>query len=357
MAKPDQTEKATPKRKREARARGQVPRSQDIGGAAVFIAIVIALHLGFMTTLDAGAQAFAVALTHAGSREELNLHSVWGLFFRTLLPYAPIVGLMFAAAIGIGIAANVMQFGLLFAPGLLAPKFSKLNPLAGLQRLFFSPQTLVQLAKQLLKLGIVVLICWLGVKDSLTTFYALGHASPHDIVVSVEGIVYGIGMRVGILLLVLGIADYVWERRRLEQSLKMTKTEVKDEHKQSEGNPESRQALRQRQRAMARKRMMAAVPKATVVVTNPTHYAVALRWDELTMEAPVLVAKGADLIAKRIRELAAEHGVPIMENPPLARTLYAKVELDSPVPPDLYAAVAQVIAFVYKLKGQSVSSA
>jgi len=355
MAKPDQTEKATPKRKREARGRGQIARSQDIGGASIFIAIVVALHVGFMAAMDAGAQAFAVALTHAGTREELNLHSVWGLFARTLLPYVPLLGLAFSAAIGIALVANVLQFGLLFSPGLLAPKFSKLNPVSGLQKVFFSPQTLVQLAKQLLKLGIVVLICWLGVKDSFTMFYALGHASPRDIVVSVEGIVYGIGVRVGILLLVLGIVDYVWERRRLEQSLKMTKTEVKDEHKQSEGNPESRQALRQRQRAMARKRMMAAVPKATVVVTNPTHYAVALAWDELKMDAPVLVAKGADLIAKRIRDLATEHGVPIMENPPLARTLYAKVELDSPVPPDLYAAVAQVIAFVYKLKGRTIA--
>jgi flagellar biosynthetic protein FlhB len=137
----------------------------------------------------------------------------------------------------------------------------------------------------------------------------------------------------------------------------MTKTEVRDEHRQSEGNPEAKNALRQRQRAMARKRMMAAVPKATVVVTNPTHYAVALLWDELTMNAPVLVAKGADLIALHIRALAKEHDVPILENPPLARTLYAKVELDSPVPPDLYAAVAQVIAFVYKLKGRSVTFA
>jgi flagellar biosynthetic protein FlhB len=174
--------------------------------------------------------------------------------------------------------------------------------------------------------------------------------------VFVEGIVYGIGVRVGLLLLVLGLVDYAWERRRLEQSLKMTKIEVKDENRQSEGNPESRAAIRNRQRASARKRMMAAVPKATVVVTNPTHYAVALQWDEIKMDAPVLTAKGADLIAKRIRDLAKEHGVPILENPPLARTLYAKVELDSPVPPDLYAAVAQVIAFVYKLKGLKVSS-
>ena len=164
-----------------------------------------------------------------------------------------------------------------------------------------------------------------------------------------------VGAHLGIVLLVVGIADYIWERRRLETSLKMTKTEVKDEHKQSEGNPEAKGAVRQRQRAAARKRMMAAVPKATVVVTNPTHFAVALEWDELKMDAPVLTAKGADLIAKRIRELAIEHGVPIMENPPLARTLYAKVELDSPVPPDLYAAVAQVIAFVYKLRNRTIA--
>jgi flagellar biosynthetic protein FlhB len=135
----------------------------------------------------------------------------------------------------------------------------------------------------------------------------------------------------------------------------MTKTEVKDEQKQSEGNPESKAALRQRARAMARRRMMAAIPKATVVVTNPTHFAVALEWDELTMEAPVLTAKGADLIAKRIRELAEEHAIPVVENAPLARTLYAKVELDSPVPADLYAAVAQVVAFVYKLKNRTIA--
>jgi flagellar biosynthetic protein FlhB len=173
--------------------------------------------------------------------------------------------------------------------------------------------------------------------------------------VTVEGIIYWVALKIGMMLLLLGLLDYVWERKRLEDSLKMTKTEVKDEHKQSEGNPEAKAALRQRARAMARRRMMAAIPKATVVVTNPTHFAVALEWDELTMEAPVLTAKGADLIAKRIRELAEEHAIPVVENAPLARTLYAKVELDSPVPADLYAAVAQVVAFVYKLKNRTIA--
>jgi flagellar biosynthetic protein FlhB len=171
---------------------------------------------------------------------------------------------------------------------------------------------------------------------------------------SIEGMAFGIGIRFGLLFFVLGMADYFYERHRLAQSLKMTKTEVKDEHRQQEGNPEMRQAVKQRQRASARKRMMAAVPRATVVVTNPTHFAVALEWDEITMDAPILTAKGADLMARRIRELAREHNVPIMENPPLARALYDKVELDSPVPPNLYAAVAQVIAFIYKLKNRAV---
>ena len=166
---------------------------------------------------------------------------------------------------------------------------------------------------------------------------------------------YGIGIRFGILFFVVGVADYFWEKHRLAESLKMTKTEVKDEHRQQEGNPEMKQAVKQRQRATARRRMMAAVPRATVVVTNPTHFAVALEWDEITMDAPVLTAKGADLMARRIRELAREHSVPIMENPPLARALYDKVELDSPVPPNLYAAVAQVIAFIYKLKNRTIA--
>jgi flagellar biosynthetic protein FlhB len=163
------------------------------------------------------------------------------------------------------------------------------------------------------------------------------------------------GWKFGVLLVIVGVLDYVYERWQYDESLKMTKQEVRDEYRQSEGNPEIKGALKRRQREFARRRMMAAVPKATVVVTNPTHFAVALEWDEMKMDAPVVTAKGADLIAKRIREIATEHGVPIMENPPLARTLYAKVELDQAIPPNMYAAVAQVIAFVFKLKRKTIA--
>jgi len=355
MPRPEQTEKPTPKRILDARKRGQVARSADVGGSAIFIALICALHFGFFMTLQSAAQGFAVAFQHVGGHDEPTIKSVWGAFARALLPYIMILATAFSAAVVIAFLANFFQFGLLFSPKLLEPKLSKLNPISGIQRVLISPQTLINLVKQLAKLGVVVLIVFMGVKDQLVTFLALSHASPHDLILTVEGITFGIGIRFGLLMLILGIADYVWEKRRLMNSLKMSKQEVKEEHKQQEGSPEAKAALKQRQRSAARKRMMASVPKATVVVTNPTHFAVALHWDELTMAAPVLVAKGADLMAKRIREVAKEHRVPIMENPPLARTLYDKVELDSPIPPNLYAAVAETIAFVYKLQKRTIS--
>lgn len=355
MAKPGQTEKPTAKRKAEARRDGKVARSPDLGAAAVFIGIISALHAGFNVMLASAAQAFQIAFEHLGRREEPTIHSVWFDAARSFTPYLSILVLAFTSAVVIGVGANIAQFGFMWAPHMLKPKFSKLNPFPGFRNLLLSPQTLINLLKQVLKLVVVATIVYSQVKDRMPMFYALAHASPMGVVSTVEDTVFNIGIRFGVLLLVLGCADYAYAKWQLEQSLMMSKTEVKEEAKQAEGSPEAKGAVKQRQRAAARRRMMAAVPRATVVVTNPTHFAIALEWDEHTMAAPVLVAKGADLMAKRIRELAAEHRIPIMENPPLARTLYDKVPLDSPIPPDLYSAVAQVIAFVYKLKNRSVA--
>lgn len=355
MAKPEQTERATPKRRREARMRGQVPRSPDLSGSAVFIAIVLALHLSFPTTLQSAVTSFELAISHAGTYGDLTLFSVLPLFMQDATSYVMLIGTAFTAAVALGILANLMQFGFLFSPQILQPKFSKLNPTNGLKRLFFSVQTLVTLGKNLLKVGAVMVIVYSVIRGRAVEFYDFAHTSPGDIILLSEDVLYNIGLRFGIFLLALGLIDYFYERHRLEDSLKMTKTEVKDENRQQEQSPELRQAVKQRQRQMARRRMMQAVPKATVVVTNPTHFAVALEWDEITMDAPVLTAKGADLMARRIRELAREYDVPVVENPPLARTLYEKVELDSPVPPNLYAAVAQIIAFVYRLKNRTIA--
>ena len=355
MARPEQTEKATPKRQGEAREKGQVAKSPDVGGAAIFITIIICLHLAFVSTFQLAAHSFAVAIASATDRQDINIFSVWGLYARSFASYTALLLLAFGAAVGIALLANWLQFGFLFTTKKLQPKFSVLNPFPGIKRLFFSMSAIVQLLKQLAKLLVVFVIVFMQLHDKIPVFYMMAHASPQTLLLTIEGMCFDIGIRFGILFFVLGMADYFYEKYRLAQSLKMTKTEVKDEHRQQDGNPEMKQAVKQRQRATARKRMMASVPRATVVVTNPTHFAVALEWDEITMDAPVLTAKGADLMARRIRELATEHGVPIMENPPLARALYDKVELDSPVPPNLYAAVAQVIAFIYKLRGQQVS--
>jgi flagellar biosynthetic protein FlhB len=355
MAKPEQTEKPTEKRKLDARKKGQVARSADVGAASVFIAIVTALHVGFTATLASSAQAFTIAFSGLSRHEEFTIRSIWFLAARSMLPYLGILLMAFAAAVAIGVGANVAQFGLMFSPHMLKPNFGKLNPISGFSRVMVSPQTLVQLLKQILKLGVVAIIVYSQVSDRLPMFVALAHSSPMGVVQAVEDTTFAIGIRFGVLLLVLGCADYAYEKWRLEQSLKMSKTEIKEEAKQAEGSPEAKGAVKQRQRAAARRRMMAAVPRATVIVTNPTHFAIALEWDEAAMAAPVLVAKGADLMAKRIREVAAEHNIPIMENPPLARTLYDKVPLDSPIPPNLYEAVAHVIAFVYKLKNRRVA--
>jgi flagellar biosynthetic protein FlhB len=354
MARPEQTEKATPKRQGEAREKGQIARSPDVSGSLIFLSIIITLHLTFVSTFQLAEHSFAVAIQSANGRVPVNIHSAWGLFARSFASYFALMGITFGAAVVIAIGANLLQFGFLFAPQKIRPKFSVLNPFPGIKRLFFSAQALIQLTKQLAKITVVFVIVFMQLHDQIPMFYQLAHASPYDIVMSIEGMAYGIGIRFGILFFALGMGDYFWEKKRLADSLKMTKNEVKDEHRQQEGNPEMRQAVKQRQRATARRRMMASIPRATVIVTNPTHFAVALEWDEITMDAPILTCKGADLMARRIRELAREHNIPIMENPPLARALYEKVELDSPVPPNLYSAVAQVIAFIYKLKNRAV---
>lgn len=355
MARPEQTEKPTPKRRAEARGRGQVARSGDVAPAFILLAAIMVLHFGFQFWVGNVAQMVRVAFNHVASSDTVNIFSAWGYFVRSFSGVLPMFVIFFIIAFVIGYLANVLQFGFLFTTYPIKPKFSKLNPLNGIANVLFSKQTAMQLVKQLLKLGAVSLIIFLTVKDNLPTIYDSARNSPHDWMVAIEGMIYGVALRFSLFLVALALLDYAFQRWQVEESLKMSRVEVKDEMRQSEGNPELRQAVKARQRAVHRRRMMAAVPKATVVVTNPTHFACALEWDEVTMEAPVLSAKGADLMARRIRELAREHAVPIVENPTLARTLYYRVELDQPVPPELYAATAQVIAFVYRLKRKTIA--
>ncbi|MEO9170059.1 MAG: flagellar biosynthesis protein FlhB [Candidatus Baltobacteraceae bacterium] len=354
MAKPEQTEKPTPKRRKEARDRGQVPKSQDLTGAVIFLTAVFALHAFFNPMMISFQSSATSALQHVGVHGDPTFHSVWIEFLAVSGGMGTGLLIVFGFVMGAGILVNLFQFGFVFTFKPIVPTFNKINPLSGFKQLF-SKRVGINLAKQLLKLSAVIGIIYSAISSNIDYFAAVGQATPSEIVQMTFDMVYGVSWKFGMLLLIVGIADYAYERWQLEDTLKMSKTEVKDEWKQSEGNPEAKSALKRRQREFARRRMMSAVPRATVIVTNPTHFAVALEWDEVKMDAPVVVAKGADLVAKRIRDIAREHNIPIMENPPLARTLYDRVELDQSVPPNLYAAVAQVIAFVYKLKRKTIA--
>lgn len=354
MPRPEQTEKATPKRRQETRKRGQVAKSTDLAGAVVFLAGVFALHAFGSGALLGIGHAMASILWRSQAHQDFTYQSVWWLFAKTAGAAALMMGALFAAALVCIVVTNVLQTGFLVSLTPIVPSFKKLNPLTGIQRLF-SRQTTVNLAKQIVKLAAVIIIIWTVIASNLNTFMMLGQMAPDRVVLFAGDLLFQIGWKFGFLLVIVGLLDYAFQRWQFEEGQKMSKQEVKDEHRQSEGSPEIKAAVRRRARELARRRMMAAVPRATVVVTNPTHFAVALEWDEAKMAAPVVTAKGADLIAKRMREIAQEHNVPIMENPPLARTLYAKVELDQAIPPNLYAAVAQIIAFVYKLKRKTIA--
>jgi flagellar biosynthetic protein FlhB len=354
VAKPEQTEKPTPKRRLEARQRGQVPRSQELAGSIIFFAGVFVVYGFYRQAIGGIVQSLHTSIAHVAQHDEPTIHSAWALFVQAAAPFAIFLLILFAVAFLIGILGNVAQFGVVVSFKPIVPKLSKLNPMTGFQRLF-SKQILINLAKQILKLGGVLIICYQSLAHNLGFLAQVGQTSPETFITIVAGIIFSIAWKFGFFLVVVGLLDYAWMRYQNEDSLKMSKNEIKDEHRQSEGNPEAKSALKRRQREFARRRMMSAVPRATVVVTNPTHFAIALEWDELKMEAPIVTAKGADLIAKRIRQIALENNVPIMENPPLARTLYERVEIDQAIPPNLYAAVAQVIAFVFKLKRKTIA--
>ena len=344
----ERTENATPKRLEEARKKGQVPRSAELSIAAVCVSAAAAIY-----TLGRGAAGqFADlmrGLLSLRPEQVMGEGVMWPALvdagLRSLIIILPILGATFIAAL----AAPLAIGGWNFSGQALMPQFSKLNPAAGLGRMFSARGT-VELGKGIAKVLVVSLIAWVLLKGMTPQLMGLS-SEP------LEGAIGHSAALTGYALLVLcfglvAIAAFdvpfqLWQHGR---DLKMTREEVKEEYKESEGSPETRGRIREAQRALARGRMMQEVPKADVVITNPTHFAVALRYDETRNRAPVVVAKGTDLLAARIREIAAENGVPLVAAPPLARALYRSVELGHEVPAALYATVAQVLTYVYQLK-------
>lgn len=346
----ERTEQATPKRKEEARQKGQTAKSREVASVAVLgISLILLYFYGSGMTgrlMDLMVSAFRFSgdtLIDRGNFERILMDFGLRSFF--------ILAVFFVAVVAAGILANVLQVGFMISTEAIAPKFSKLDPIKGFGRLF-SLQALVEFLKSLLKMGIVGTAAWFVVQKELFGIFPLVRQSAGQILVYIAGVSFRIMLVTTLVLVVLAVLDYMYQRWEYEKSLKMSKQEVKEEFKQTEGDPLIKSRIRRLQREIARKRMMAAVPKADVIITNPDHLAVAVQYDPRRI-APVVIAKGAGFIAEKIRELGKRHGIPLVENKPVAQLLYKTVDVNQYVPENLYRAIAEILAYVYSLKQQN----
>jgi flagellar biosynthetic protein FlhB len=344
----ERTEQPSARRREEARARGQVARSADLGGAVLLLGALGMYAMAGPALLADFLGAFRAGFTSLPPRD-LDAAAAVGLFRRAVVTWFPILAPFVLVPAACAIAAQLLQTRFAIAPRGLHPDWSRLSPTRNLSRLL-GLASVVELAKALLKLAAIGVVAWLAVREH---WPVLLDGGPGSLGGSLAALARAVGdVWLGIVLAYLAIAagDYAWQWRRHEQSLRMTRGEVRQEAKETEGHPLLRGRLRTLHRQLASRRMLAAVERADVVVRNPTHVAVALRYDGDRMRAPRVVAKGERYLALRIIEVARRHRVPVLENPPLARTLFALVKLGAEVPPHLYRAVAEVLAYVYSIR-------
>jgi flagellar biosynthesis protein FlhB len=351
MADPSKTEKPTGKRLGKARSEGRVARSHEVNQAAVLVVSVGVLAITGPKMLRKSEAIVGQGLAQSGSTHlvtgDAGLQSLfsWGLhsLIGVALPLVAVVAVT-------GVAASLAQVGLRFNLKSLKPTFGKLNPAHGLKRMFGPKQT-VELGKSMVKLGIVGAAGASAVWTKVGSLGGLVGMPPDMLVGRIGSMVLSIAIRVAAVMIVVAALDYVWQKRQFMNSLKMTKDEVKREGREADLSPEVRGQIRKKQVEAARRRMLSDVPSADVVVVNPTHYAVALRYDG-TKPAPELVAKGVDELARKIREIAEEAGISIVSAPPLARAIYRDVELGDLIPEEFFQAVAEILAFVFRTAGR-----
>ncbi len=341
---PGKTEKATPRRREKAREEGQVARSQDIPIAATLLGV----FLIFVFYLPYAADALVAYYRRIFSDP---LYFITALNRQTLYESAKVFGALFLPValilLVIGIASNIAQFGILLSFKPLMPKLEKLNPVSGLQRIF-SMKTLFELLRNVLKLSVASAIAYFLITYLLEDVFAMATVSVNQQAYLLLRYTLVMLLAFALLSTPIAVIDFLYRRFDFEENIKMSKDEIKEEYKMTEGNPTIKRAIKQKQREMSMLRMMSEVSKADVVIVNPEHFAVALLYDRVKMQAPKVVAKGQDNVALRIKEVAREHGVPIVENPPLARSLYQNCELDAFIPENLYDTIAKILAAIYK---------
>lgn len=346
----EKTEKATPKKRQDARKKGQVAKSQDINTSVNLIAVFAVLIImgSFMYKQIVG---LMIDFFQNMMLEKVTEENVQVMIFEVVkmlgLTLAPIL----VTAVLAGVLVNIMQVGFLFSTETIQFKLDKLDPIKGAKRIF-SLRAIVELLKSILKISIVGMVAFFVLWSRMDEIVVLAHVPISEAIVLLADISVKMGLYAGIALFAIAILDFMYQKYDFEKNNRMSKQDIKDEYKNSEGDPLIKSKIKQKQRQMAMQRMMQEVPNADVVITNPTHFAIALKYDENKSDAPLVVAKGVDFVAQKIKYMAKENNVVMVENRPLARALYDQTEVGQAIPEEFFKAIAEILAFVYKTKGK-----
>jgi len=350
----EKTERATPKRREEARKKGNVAKSIEINSSVVLITLLLVLQFGggYIFNQISLYTRFLFENFDTMSVNQDNLSGYIGLAGMALLK---IIGPIVFIILAVSLVANIAQVGPMISSEAISPKFNKLNPISGFKKILFSRKSLVELVKNIFKILLIGTVAYVTIKGDIQEYIPLMDKEPSQIFKFVCYATFKVGIRIALVLLALSIFDFMFQKWEFEKSIRMTKQEIKEEYKQLEGDPQIKARIRSIQREMARRRMIQEIPEADVVVTNPTEIAVALKYDTKEMDAPVVLAKGKGKIAERIKEIAIEHNIPIVENKPLAQALFKATEIGDEIPEEFFQTVAEVLAYVYRLKNKKVA--
>lgn len=350
----EKTEDATEKKLRDAREEGKVAKSKELTAAfdLLVLFLVLKVFVGYVGTSFLEVFSFiygGMADFVEINRKEFTSVAVMNLLIQVMLKMMLIVLPFFVCGFAITILISIFQVGWKVTTKPMEPKLSKFNPLNGFKRIF-SKDSIFELVKSIVKIGLIVYIAYSSIKDKANDIFILYELGLNQAVSLIGGIIIDVGLKISIVYLFVGVADWVYQKHKFKEDMKMTKQEVKDEFKNTEGDPQIKGRIRGKMQEASRRRMMQDVPNADVVITNPTHFAVALKYDEKVSRAPVVLAKGENYLAQKIKDTAREHSIEIVENKPLARMLYHNVDIGEEIPPELYQSVAEILATIYKAR-------
>lgn len=343
----EKTEEATPKKKSDSREKGQLPRTKDIGLAITLIATILAISV-FSDMVVKGLRGNIIYFINAVNHMDFSKGNLQNITLISLSRFAMAIIPIIIPIMLAGVVGSLMQSGFLIVKDAIKPSLGKLNPIKGFKNMF-SKKTAVELVKNIITITIIIYIAYIYVRDNFDKILQIGNLYLPTLGIEVKSLILGVFNKVVIVVVTIAAIDYLIQYKLHGKEIRMSKQEIKEEYKQMEGDPQIKSKMKQKQREMSQRRMMESVGEATVVITNPTHLAVAIKYEEGKTEAPKVVAKGADNIAMKIKEKAKEAKIPIIENKPLARMIYEQVDIDKDIPSDMYQAVAEILAMVYKL--------